>query len=457
MKLKWGFLLFAMVLVLFVACSDDDDNDNDGPDPNYMASGAIRSNESGVITTESGASIAVPIYAVPLTEDEEIGTIIFSIEEDETANPIAQEGFEKSSTLYHFGPSGFIFNEPVQVTIPIDDYNSDKVYKICRVDDETNEAVPLASIVDHENQTISAKIYHFSPYGVWSSDADETAWGCLHISNNSSSHALSVSVVDFVPAYPIDASVTTCSEFGAYFPSFGSFSSVSSSGNWFLPQGTFTLCFRYSEQGTPMNPPGDPIHWYVYDVVIDEPSTYSSPSISQTFSYSSAAEGAVDGWCDCHPTPTPSAGTGDVQVTLTWHNSDAIDLDLWVTEPSEEMCYYGNEVTATNGTLDRDNLCHNYINGQPENIFWSDAPVGEYLVQVNWFSGCSSSATSQSYDVRIVNGAEVRTFSGSVGVGETDDIASFTVSSNPTLARRNGDSFKYIGTSKICTKDLPAK
>ena len=74
-----------------------------------------------------------------------------------------------------------------------------------------------------------------------------------------------------------------------------------------------------------------------------------------------------------------------------------LDLDLWVEDPTGEQCGFSNgqypDVTTTGGQLDRDNLCGNYINGRPENIYWTTTPpAGEYIVMVDWWGDCGAAA-----------------------------------------------------------------
>lgn len=158
--------------------------------------------------------------------------------------------------------------------------------------------------------------------------------------------------------------------------------------------------------------------------------TFTSPVVSRELAYSSLPElpDAIAGPCPCVPTPTPTAGTGGVQVTLTWHSTEAIDLDLWVTDPSGERCYWSNTSTVSGGTLDKDNLCYNYINGKPENIFWSNAPGGEYKVEVNWFGDCSNAISSIPYEVRVRNNNNVKTYTGTITPSpETIEVCKFNV------------------------------
>ncbi|MBR6215987.1 MAG: DUF2135 domain-containing protein, partial [Spirochaetaceae bacterium] len=74
----------------------------------------------------------------------------------------------------------------------------------------------------------------------------------------------------------------------------------------------------------------------------------------------------------------------DVRVVLTW-NTDNCDIDLWVTDPDGEKCYYQNKVTANGGHLSRD-----FTQGYgPEEFCIKEAPEGTYKIEANYY-GTSS-------------------------------------------------------------------
>ena len=74
----------------------------------------------------------------------------------------------------------------------------------------------------------------------------------------------------------------------------------------------------------------------------------------------------------------------DMRVVLTW-NTDDCDIDLWVTDPSGEKCYYGNNLTEKGGRLSRD-----FTQGYgPEEFCVKEAPEGRYKIEVNYY-GTSS-------------------------------------------------------------------
>ena len=120
-----------------------------------------------------------------------------------------------------------------------------------------------------------------------------------------------------------------------------------------------------------------------------------------------AAEGAL------------SAGSGDVQVTLTWDNTS--DLDLHVTDPYGEEIYYNDRYSASGGYLDFDDT-----NGYgPENVYWDEgtAPSGQYVVEVVYYSGSSAA----DYFVTVQKGDSTYQYQGNIGIGETVEVCRFSV------------------------------
>ena len=119
------------------------------------------------------------------------------------------------------------------------------------------------------------------------------------------------------------------------------------------------------------------------------------------------------------------AGSGDVQITLTWDTDD--DLDLWVTDPDGERIYYGNSTSLSGGELDFD-----YTDGPgPENIFWPQygAPSGTYTVQVDHYSGVSAN----HYTVLVQSFGYIKQYEGIINPGETITVVVFQ--SNSTLPK----------------------
>ena len=111
------------------------------------------------------------------------------------------------------------------------------------------------------------------------------------------------------------------------------------------------------------------------------------------------------------------AGTGLLQVSLSWDQEN--DVDLHLIDPSGEEIYYGNPVSATGGQLDVDsNAGCSIDNINNENIYYEDSsdvtiPSGEYEVLVNLWSNCSVASNTNYTVVAYYGGNLIGTTSGS--------------------------------------------
>jgi hypothetical protein len=70
----------------------------------------------------------------------------------------------------------------------------------------------------------------------------------------------------------------------------------------------------------------------------------------------------------------------DMRVVLSW-DADNSDMDLWVTDPTGERCYYGHRFTEQGGRLSVD-----FTGGYgPEEFSLRHAMPGKYKVEANFF------------------------------------------------------------------------
>jgi Ca-activated chloride channel family protein len=80
--------------------------------------------------------------------------------------------------------------------------------------------------------------------------------------------------------------------------------------------------------------------------------------------------------------------TLDLRVVLTW-DTDLTDMDLWVTEPSGERCYYSHALTSVGGAISRD-----FTQGYgPEVYATHRALPGRYKIQTNFYGSGAQSLT----------------------------------------------------------------
>jgi hypothetical protein len=70
----------------------------------------------------------------------------------------------------------------------------------------------------------------------------------------------------------------------------------------------------------------------------------------------------------------------DVRIVINW-DSDNCDMDLWVTDPCKEKCFYQNKITRGGGRISND-----YTGGYgPEEFLIKHSAQGSYFVQVNYY------------------------------------------------------------------------
>lgn len=70
----------------------------------------------------------------------------------------------------------------------------------------------------------------------------------------------------------------------------------------------------------------------------------------------------------------------DVRVVLNW-NKNNTDIDLWLTDPKGEKCFYSNPKTAIGGRLSND-----FTSGYgPEQFMLKKAMNGKYKIEVNYY------------------------------------------------------------------------
>lgn len=75
-----------------------------------------------------------------------------------------------------------------------------------------------------------------------------------------------------------------------------------------------------------------------------------------------------------------SAMPVDIRVVMNW-NKNNTDIDLWVTDPAGEKCYYANSRTHAGGRISRD-----MTNGfGPEQFMLKKAAKGTYKIEIDYY------------------------------------------------------------------------
>lgn len=90
----------------------------------------------------------------------------------------------------------------------------------------------------------------------------------------------------------------------------------------------------------------------------------------------------------------------DLRVVLDW-DTDNCDMDLWVTDPTGEKCYYQHRQTAIGGWISRD-----FTGGYGPEEFWiKTALKGSYTVQINYYGSRSQTLSGPTtVQARLITG-----------------------------------------------------
>ncbi|MFZ2968754.1 MAG: VIT domain-containing protein [Sulfuricurvum sp.] len=81
----------------------------------------------------------------------------------------------------------------------------------------------------------------------------------------------------------------------------------------------------------------------------------------------------------------------DLRAVLTW-DADNSDMDLWVTDPNGEKCYYGHRFTYQGGRMSRD-----FTGGYgPEEFSLRVAKKGKYRVEANFYGNRQQNVASST-------------------------------------------------------------
>ena len=406
-----------------------------GGRPLEQASRVVNTNQSGTLTTTSGVSVTVPAGAVSPTVDGQVGAMTFSVDEYVNTAPLPA-GFTGLSNAYTFGPSGFNFSAPVKVSFPVPAGKDLRTVGVMLYDEASRTWKPAPSTTDAQKRTVSVETQHFTVFRPVESESFRTQ-GRFYWSTQlgTGSNITGTWICVATAALESGASPATVA-----WPQWSRSVPWSTDATWVensLPKGTYTFYYRWGGASS-----ADARY------AVSAPVTLNSSTPSTVTLVVPPTSGAVlNGYPPClgvpnNGQPDYSAGTGEVQVTLNW--TDGVDLDLHVVEPSGEEIYYQHDRSGTNGQLDLDNKCENFVSGRPENIYWppagsGGAPTGTYLIKVVWYDDCSESPAEVPFSVRVIIRGRVYTFRKTISTGSNPDSA-MTVATCTKPSASSGDT-----------------
>lgn len=438
-------VLFAFLLVS--SCQKD----NTDPIPDTQSEiKQLSSTDPGGILTLTGSSLIVSPNAIPALANGNAATVSFTIEKGGTLPKALPSNMKLVGETTHFGPEGFIFQEPLWVlfTLP----NGTAPDQVCVVGfntDRNEYGIFPITYYDEDKAEVGAAIYELgtymlanvseinrtrAPYGAggfrlrtfntngwYPSTANQGSWFSTDCYNK-------LIITDFNPTYPEEMALWTPFNPNAtngrrYWevmtpPNVTGWGPNHNAGLTFMgPQGTYTAQLIVSHKSSQLALPecrqySLPLTFTINDVVTCSSANLCSgwsqgPNLPSGGSY-------MDVSClEYKPLATIPVCTGDFQATLTWFNGSGSygdsDLDLHLYGPDNLHVNWANKTPGVGEiTLDRDmidetgwvqeNICAPSLSGMPK---------GNYEIRVQLFDG-----EDKDFQVRMIKGNASQTFSG---------------------------------------------
>lgn len=132
------------------------------------------------------------------------------------------------------------------------------------------------------------------------------------------------------------------------------------------------------------------------------------------------------------PVSIVEVGTGELQISVSWDAES--DVDLHVLDPDGDEVYFEQPTVASGGELDLDSNAGcdiDHVNN--ENITWTVAPRGRYIVRLDYYAACDVAATKYTVTLQR-KGHAPEIFMGEFtgegdlgGLGAGIDITTFSV------------------------------
>jgi hypothetical protein len=117
-------------------------------------------------------------------------------------------------------------------------------------------------------------------------------------------------------------------------------------------------------------------------------------------------------WLEQSLAARPSSSPGPLRVTLAF--AADVDLDLYVTDPSQETVYFANTPSRSGGRLEADLQCGDPAAGErAERVRFAAPPPGRYRISVDHPRSCAGPRVA-GYAIAVEHGGRITFETGSV-------------------------------------------
>lgn len=429
-------LFLLSITVVFYGCGKSDPvSPIDPGSGNTGATQTFTSSGEGTFTYD-GFSMIIQKETVPRQAGGGEGTVVFSMNTSSSTPsglPNLPSEYTAISKFLNAGPESFIFNNTVRLVFDGSSQSSPTGVKVLSYYPETNDwRIVPSYVLDGQNKKIGADVLKLGWFVMVSTpnpDNSATASGGFQFCSHNGLDFIIVTIKSATFAEPglvsasyaaglVGATFVSPNIPGSVFPSdycrgilpLGTYEVWVSTRN-FASQEIYTYSVPYTF--TISSPLNWPLGWI-----------YSAADGWTIFGCQAPAGGTwVLGRPQNWPTPTVPYGSGVMQATLTWHNSNtsSADLDLHLYGPNGIHVYYSTPTTA-DFKLDRD--WQSALGNATENIYSlnSTMPSGAYTVRVKHYLGAS-----MNFSTRFVLNGAASNYSGTISSGQEITVKSFNI------------------------------
>lgn len=413
-----------------VAMCSTEASTNNGQLPEQK-SVTVATNTAGSIATSGGAKLEVPVGAVANTPSGESGVLSITMGVDTTAKVTIPVGTALASKVYKLSPSGHVFQTPVAVTLPVTS-NIPGNQLAMYIQNEDGTLQNLGGEYDAGTNTVKAYTTHFSSPFLVSAPRGLFSNQCILVDNTgASAYENKLFCVDKVNYLTFPDAFPYQSQFQGLVTAYTN-QDLGPTAKWHIPPGNYDVCIEEVSRTNQIATPKFIGSKIIKDVFVpyDENGLFCSPTIyvsnlEQVGSY----HGLSSERCACNSEATPGSKAGALNVSLTWNSSASpVDLDIRVTDPNGELIDWDNTSSSTGGSLDWDNQCYNYANGKTENISWTTAPKGNYVIEVDFYEACNTGGPSSiPFTVNVTINGQTTSYPGTAYAGKVTTVRTITV------------------------------
>lgn len=404
---KLFILLFTSILALSIISCDDLFNNNDDPedDAGSNITQEFTTDQGGTLKADNGSEIQVPTGAVTKNKDGENGKIIFTIEpsvpSSELPSPIPSE-FALVGNVHHFGPSHFTFQYALMVYLPASTLaNLEGVYVIWYNEQETKWVTIPISDIDATNKRLGVAVFELGYFAVVQDknaltgkvkDKEIQVYhksGGIKMTHNEGGYYYTLIITGFQPKYPEDAIYS----YSNYTSGTGSKVTGGPADATYmvgLRPGLYSVVVSRHKAGTFTSMPG-PEQYYSVPVDVNVVS-FTNPiswSIADNEPWSNlilSGGSWQSGFPTIWPKATTSLGTGELQLTISWTNTESkiYTVDIFVYGPNDQFVSWEDPISSDSTfALDRTSA-DNVVGYAIRNVYSiKKMPSGTYKVYVN--------------------------------------------------------------------------